>query len=133
MTLPAATHTFDLRHGYIDAEGNAHKTVVMAPATADDAIKAEAYLAAMAQSKNEQRHEANSDTMYMIALLAQCVRSLGGIPRVTVDHLRSLRRTDFTRMMNEFNALEAGVVGNAIGEAKEDGLNEAPSPTGSPS
>lgn len=113
------TTTVKLKHGYVDADGKAHKTAVLRASTTDDLIKAEAVMIGMRASPDESmRHQGSSSVLLDLALVQQCVVSLGDIVAPKLTHLRALRRVDSNALIQALDTLDEGLT--AEGEGKPD-------------
>jgi hypothetical protein len=75
---------FSLPHGYVDAEGNIHKTGIMRLATANDEIA----------PMKDARVQANPGYLAII-LLSRVVTRLGNLPQVNPRVIEELFAADF--------------------------------------
>lgn len=102
--------TVNLRFGYVDANGNAHKEVVLRPSTADDLIKAEAVLISLRQSDSPtKQYESRSTALLDLALVHQCTVKIGDIAAPQLHHLRALRRKDTDLLVQALQDLDEGL------------------------
>lgn len=102
---------FQLKRGFIDEDGNAHKSVVLRAPSVDDQIKADRDVAQRRESMTpELAAEGLSDTMWEVFLISRCIVSLGSITQVGELHLRKLCRLDFQILRAKLEQLELGLV-----------------------
>ncbi|MEA2716768.1 MAG: hypothetical protein QOI99_1085, partial [Actinomycetota bacterium] len=96
MTL-ATEYEFTLPKGYLDADGNLHRTGVMRLATARDEI----------EPLRDPRVAAN-DAYLTVAILARVVTELGGLPEVTTRTIEGLFAADMAYLQDLYGVLNFG-------------------------
>ena len=100
------TKVVELRRGYV-ADGKAHRRIVLRVPMIEDEIRRDAALNEMRYSSSEiEQRAAESDALSMLALVKECIVSWEGIAEVKMIHLRSLTRSDASKLIAAFNALE---------------------------
>ncbi|MEM1347991.1 MAG: hypothetical protein AAGI01_05485 [Myxococcota bacterium] len=99
------TKTVELRRGYVDPDGNYHRTAVLTLPTIDDQIAAERDVIQLAADREDAALRL-SDVLIEAALLARCTVQLGAIPDPTLEHIRALRRYDYIALRGALQVLE---------------------------
>jgi hypothetical protein len=102
----AITKEVELARGFIDKDGNAHKTIVLRPPTIDDEVTRDAEMASIKFGDELTQYEGFSETLKAMALIKQCTLSWDGIPKPELHHFRALSRKDGRLLIEKFNDLE---------------------------
>ncbi|WP_372365486.1 DUF6760 family protein [Candidatus Uabimicrobium sp. HlEnr_7] len=84
MGILQTEYEFTLPRGYVDAEGNLHRKVLMRLATAEDEIR----------PKKDPRVR-NNEHFFDVIFIARVVTKLGSLPRVNTDIISKLFLEDF--------------------------------------
>jgi hypothetical protein len=122
MTL-ATEYEFTLPKGYLDADGNLHRTGVMRLATARDEI----------EPLRDPRVAAN-DAYLTVAILARVVTELGGLPEVTTRTIEGLFAADMAYLQDLYGVLnfgDADMLDALVTYEPSDGDRPEPAPVAS--
>ena len=90
-------YEFTLPKGYVDAEGNLHRTGVMRLATARDEIE-----------PLRDPRVAQNEAYLTIAILARVVTELGALPEVTTRTIEGLFATDLAYLQDLYGIINFG-------------------------
>jgi hypothetical protein len=113
--------TVELSRGYVDRNGEAHKTVVLRLPTMNDEVKADIEAARLRASKREtDRLLATSANFYQFSIVLNCVVSWGKLVRWDFQHIEALTRPDARKLVDALTRLEV-----AEGLYFEDGAAES--------
>jgi len=96
MTL-ATEYEFTLPKGYLDADGNLHRTGVMRLATARDEIE-----------PLRDPRVAQNDAYLTVVILARVVTELGGLPEVTTRTIEDLFAADIAYLQDLYGIVNFG-------------------------
>lgn len=101
------TKTVELLRGYVDENGVAHRFVTLRAPGVEAEVRADGEMGRLAASSSEvDRMVSVSDTLRSLAMVRECIVQWEGITIVTLDHLRSLSRSDAARLVSAFYELE---------------------------
>jgi hypothetical protein len=115
MTL-ATEYEFTLPKGYVDGEGNLHRTGVMRLATARDEIE-----------PLRDPRVAQNDAYLTVAILARVVTELGTLPEVNTRTIEGLFAADIAYLQDLYGIVNFG--DPEMLSALEDDRPEPPAPT----
>jgi hypothetical protein len=93
----ATEYEFTLPKGYLDVEGNLHRTGVMRLATARDEIE-----------PLRDPRVAQNDAYLTVAILARVVIELGGLPEVTTRTIEGLFAADMAYLQDLYGIVNFG-------------------------
>jgi hypothetical protein len=96
MTL-ATEYEFTLPKGYLDADGNLHRSGVMRLATARDEIE-----------PLRDPRVAQNDAYLTVLILARVVTELGGLPEVTTRTIEGLFAADMAYLQDLYGIVNFG-------------------------
>jgi hypothetical protein len=116
MTL-ATEYEFILPKGYLDADGNLHRSGVMRLATARDEIE-----------PLRDPRVAQNDAYLTVLILARVVTELGGLPEVTTRTIEGLFAADMAYLQDLY-----GIVNFGDPEMLASWADDRSEPTASPS
>jgi hypothetical protein len=115
MTL-ATEYQFTLPKGYVDGEGNLHRTGVMRLATARDEIE-----------PLRDPRVAQNDAYLTVAILARVVTELGTLPEVSTRTIEGLFAADMAYLQDLYGIVNFG--DPEMLAALDDDRSEPPAPT----
>lgn len=118
MTL-ATEYEFTLPRGYLDGDGNLHRTGVMRLATARDEIE-----------PLRDPRVAQNDAYLTVAILARVVTELGTLPEVSTRTIEGLFAADMAYLQDLYGIVNFG--DPSLVPTLDDGRPEPPPPTGEP-